>query len=257
MNSKNIVMGVTVVVLLVLGWLYYNSYNSHPAPMVSSSEPETQKGKSQSPPDPAKEDMLLILQVMGGIHLPEDPNVTAKQAYDQAVDDVKALYQNNPDETILVLGDILTDPEDDLAAEKYLAVHALSQLPAEDTLDVLKDEVEKPLPEFSEEDAENMEAQELVARKLAAIRAIGKSDPEYLLDIVGDEEAAAPLKKEAIAGYLKEAKNKSQALANLRTLLPARDQKFLAPFTQRDPNPDAAKTYFLGETKTKPIQKTK
>lgn len=205
------------------------------------------------------DEMISILKDYGGMGNYRDRATTAKEDYDDIQLELEEKFEEDPQKVIKPIEEILALEAGEGETEKFLAIHALGKLPLEQTTPIIKKEIEKELPELEGEGeyAEDLVIQ-AIARKMAGVEALVRSDPDYILDLIEDPDTNRAVKRAAVEAYIESDDNPEEATAEVKGLLTRQEEYMVKPFEDKV-SQTTIKDFFLGgeEAQRPPAKKSK
>ena len=195
--------------------------------------------------------LIRRLRKLGGIGTTWDEAGGAEGTYASRLEEFRKEALSLPDSLIDELTQILESKEGGPISEydRYLAIHLLTQLPADLAVPLLKEEVLRPLPAWPEKnDGEiSLLIETIMARKFAAIESLTKSARDFVLDLIESPQTRSALKRVAVQALILTDIFPLNTVKEIKPLLKHSDYYMIAPFIQ--PKSQANyRAYFLGKT---------
>lgn len=185
--------------------------------------------------DPGMKRFLSRVHRLSGNFSQNEANNDATISYNKQVEDFRKDFNTSPD-SVLKIAERVLESNAVSDFEKYLTVHILTRLPIEQTEELLKTEIERPLPVSGTGNEDGLAVIESMARKLAAIEAIANSDRDYLLDLIENPETRSAVRRAAVIAYINSDSAPAEAVLEIEPLLKKNDaymlQEFLYPKSQ-------------------------
>jgi len=195
--------------------------------------------------------LIRRLRKLGGISTTGDEAGRASVTYASRLEDMRKDVVSNPDTLMHGLTQVLASKEDGPISEydRYLAVHLLTQLPADLAVPLLKEEVLRPLPDFPDNHQGEIALliQTIMARKFAAVEALTHSARDFVLDLIEAPQTRSALKRVAVQALILSETSHLETIKEIEPLLKYTDSYMIAPFIQPK-NQANDRTYFLGKT---------